>query len=181
MDLSFQSKMAVFADLNNSDLMSQYIGCKFDVVWSDLKHSGTHEYTGEQVDFTAPKTFSTVDFRYCAMMRGVMEESYFREVCVSLPGWESRIGGGAIVSLRLTFVRVVSDVCFPNSSSFGLDGPLSAIDYRYYVEGLNHLSSFRLSVEQRSTAAIFKARERSVHVRTPISSQGRCLANWVRI
>ena len=39
-DLSFQSKVAVFADLNYSDLMSQYTGYKFGIVWSDLKHFG---------------------------------------------------------------------------------------------------------------------------------------------
>ena len=56
-DLSFQSKVAVFADLNYSDFMSQYTGYKFGIVWSDSKHSGTHEYIGEPVDFFEPTAF----------------------------------------------------------------------------------------------------------------------------
>ena len=37
--------------------MSQHAGHKFGTVWSDLKHSGTHEYIGEPVDFFEPTAF----------------------------------------------------------------------------------------------------------------------------
>ena len=136
--------------------------------------------------------FSTADLRHCAMMLGVMEESYCCEVCFSLPGRRSHIGGGVLVSLRPAPVRVVSDVRFPHFSCFGSDGPLSAsllctaatdfineTSVLLLVEGVEHVPSFRLSGEPRRTAAIFRRERRVLHLRPmfmPIRSD--CAMSW---
>jgi len=46
-NLSFSLKVTEFADLQNSEFVSQYTGFKPNNVWSGLKHLGTHEYVGE--------------------------------------------------------------------------------------------------------------------------------------
>ena len=179
-DLSFQSKVAVFADLNNSDLMSR-------IHWLQVRHCLERfvEAFGELMSTSASRStsssrqpFSTADLRHCAMMLGVMEESYCREVCFSLPGWGSHIGGGALVSLMPALVRVVSDVRFPHFSCFGSDGPLAAqlvctaatdfineTSVLLLVEGVEHVPSFRLSGEPCRTAAIFRRERRVLRLR----------------
>jgi len=46
-NLSFSLKVTEFADLQNSEFVSQYTGFKPNNVWSGLKHLGTHEYVGQ--------------------------------------------------------------------------------------------------------------------------------------
>ena len=158
--------------------MSQCSGYKFGIVWSELKHSGLMSTPASRSTSSSRQPFSTADFRHCAMMLGVMEESYCREVCFSLPGWGSHIGGGALVSLRPALVRVVSDVRFPHFSCFGSDGPLSAplvctaathfineTSVLFLVEGVEHVPSFRLSDRPRRTAAIFRRERRVLRLR----------------
>ena len=81
---------------------------------------GTHGYVG------SPLLDATTDLRHSAMMLGVMEGFYCREVCFRCLVVGSHIGGAAIVSLRLALVRVVLDVCFPYFYCVGPFGSLSA-------------------------------------------------------